>query len=78
MLADSYNRPVGNHLAPGTVIKIESKFSKGQIDSQREKYEKKGGFKEFFRLVTGLLYQSIPFVGRFVAHGTVFYWDQLE
>jgi len=68
----------GNHLAYGTRITIKSKFDQDTIDAQRASHSVKGGIQEWYRQERGRWYQKIPLIGRLVAHGTVFYWDQLD
>lgn len=66
----------GNHIYYGSDIHIESKFTKEEILAQREASLARPGEKD--RIVLGQWLQAIPLIGRVIAHGCVFYWDQME
>jgi len=73
-----FTHPLGNHLLYGIDVHIETKFTKEQIAEQRNKHNKEGGKEELQRQELGRLLQAIPLLGRVIAHGCVFYWDQLD
>ena len=56
----------------------DSKFTQDEIQQQRTARTEEGGLKELLRQTRGRWYQKLPLIGRFIAHGTVFYWDQLD
>lgn len=66
----------GYHLYYGVDIHIETKFTKEELLAQRAAANAKPG--EAQRQNLGRWLQAIPLLGRLVAHGTVFYWDQLD
>lgn len=66
----------GNHLYYGIDIHIETKFTSAEILEQRAVQLAKSGEKR--RQELGEALQMIPLLGRIIAHGCVFYWDQLD
>lgn len=73
----------GNHITPGTHIRIESALEgddkyddhDGAAGARTGSVRGRNGFKgptHFQRL------QNVPIVGRLLAHGTAFYWDQVS
>ena len=56
----------------------DSKFTQDEIQQQRTARIEEGGLKELLRQTRGRWFQKFPLIGRFIAHGTVFYWDQLD
>lgn len=63
--------------SPPIRVEIRSEFSKGEIEAQRKlKFSKRMGERE--REAFFVWSEKIPLIGRFLAHDTVFYWDQLD
>lgn len=63
--------------SPPIRVEIRSEFSKGEIEAQRKlKFAKRMGERE--REAFFVWSEKIPLIGRFLAHDTVFYWDQLD
>ncbi|KAF8330366.1 Alpha/Beta hydrolase protein [Cantharellus anzutake] len=72
-----YNSNVtGNHIAFGTIVHLDSAFTKGEIAKQRA--ERLAQYGEVARELKGKILQKIPIIGRLIAHCTVHYWDQLD
>lgn len=62
---------------PPIRVDIRSEFSRGEIEAQRElKFLKRMGEDEREKFFVWA--EKIPLIGRFLAHDTVFYWDQLD
>lgn len=57
-------------------VEIRSQFTKGEIEKARRKVLKEKG--EVEREKFFIWAEKIPLIGRFIAHDTVCYWDQLD
>lgn len=57
-------------------VEIRSQFTKGEIEKARRKVLKEKG--EEAREKFFIWAEKIPLIGRFIAHDTVCYWDQLD
>ncbi|KAF8316060.1 alpha/beta-hydrolase [Clavulina sp. PMI_390] len=66
----------GNHIHYGMNIHMESKFSRAELEQQREVALAQDG--ERARIWRARVLQAIPLFGRVFAHFTPNYWDQLN
>jgi len=61
-------------LHPRVQVKIASTFTDRELDDLRKKMRSKGAGLSFYERAA----LNVPFVGRLLAHGSIFYWDQLS
>lgn len=61
---------------PAVHVDVRSEFTKGEIKAQRAKRLMEMG--EALREILFVGAEQIPLIGRFLAHDTVLYWDQLD
>jgi len=66
----------GNHVTRGSLVSIVSAFTAKEIADQRAQHLAQPGEQK--RETIGIMLQKIPVIGRFVAHCTIYYWDQLD
>jgi len=64
----------GQTLHQRAQVKITSTFTERELDDLRKKMQSEGAGLSFYERAA----LNIPFVGRLLAHGTIFYWDQLS
>lgn len=69
--------PSDSNSAPHPIhVEIRSAFTKGEILKARNQVLKKKGQEEREKFFSWA--EKIPLIGRFAAHDTVLYWDQLD
>lgn len=66
----------GSLFSNTTIVKIQSAFSSGEVQAARDSVLSVSGVKEREAFETWA--EKIPLIGRFIAHDTVLYWDQLD
>jgi len=57
-------------------VDVRSDFTRGEIQRQRQRRLAEPG--EALREKLFVWAENIPLIGRFIAHDTVLYWDQLD